>query len=46
MTQSRVLQIFIETCSRNMFTSLVDVNLLPTELAGYINKKFVYMYNK
>ena len=29
-----------------MFTSLVDVTLLPTELAGYTNKKFVYMYNK
>ena len=29
-----------------MFTSLVDVNPLPTELAGYTNKKFVYMYNK
>ena len=44
-TQSRVLQIFIETCSSNMFTSLVDVNLLITKLAGYTNKKFVYMYS-
>ena len=29
-----------------MFTSLVDVTLLPTELAGYTHKKFVYMCNK
>ena len=37
---------FTKTCSRNMFTSLVDVNLLPAKLAGYTNKKFVYMCNK
>ena len=24
----------------------MDVNLLPTKLAGYTKKKFVYMYNK
>ena len=31
---------FIETCSRNMFTSLMVVNLSPTKLARYTNKIF------
>ena len=35
ITQSRVYNFFIETCSRNMFTSLMDVNLSPTKLARY-----------
>ena len=40
-TPSRVLQIFIETCSL-----LVPYGILPTKLAGYSNKKFVYVYNR
>ena len=37
-TQSWVLQLFIETYSRNMFTSLVDVNILPPKLAGTLTR--------
>ena len=41
LRESRVLQIFIETCS-----PLVPYGILPTKLAGYSNKKFVYVYNR
>ena len=40
MTESRVLlEIFVEICSGNMFTSFVDVTLLPAKLAGYTDKQ-------
>ena len=46
-SQEFYIFLYIETCSRNMFTSFVDINLSPAKLARYTNKIFfLYMYNK